>query len=86
MNDISIVALFCSDVRQEKGGTETIVGVLPDNVNLPSIPGPFAQICVYVRMHMRPSFRPAQIISRLMLPDGSELDRSDGNGSRGASA
>ena len=50
MNDISVVALFCSDVRQEKGGTETIVGIFPDNVNLLTIPGAFAQMYVYVRM------------------------------------
>jgi hypothetical protein len=77
MNDISIVALFCSDVRQEKGGTETIVGVFPDNVNIPSIPSGLTQMCVYVRMHVRPSFRPNQITTRLVLPDGTELDRSE---------
>lgn len=77
MNDISIVALFCSDVRQERGGTETIVGVFPDNVDVPSIPSGFTQLCVYVRMHVRPSFCPTKIITRLVLPDGSELDRSE---------
>lgn len=77
MNNANIVALFCSDVRQEKGGTETIVGVFPDTVNLPSIPGALPQLVVYVRMHMRPDFHPTQIITRLVLPDGSELDRSE---------
>ena len=76
-NNISVVALFCSDVRQEKGGTETIVGVFPDNVNVPTIPGAFAQMHIYVRMHVLPSFKPRQIITRIVLPDGSELDRSE---------
>ena len=77
MNNISVVALFCSDVRQEKGGTETIVGVFPDTVNVPTIPGAFAQMHIYVRMHMLPSFKPRQIITRIVQPDGSEFDRSE---------
>lgn len=76
MNDISMVAMFCADVRQEKGGTETIVGVFPDSVSLPNIPGAFSQMYVYVRMHMRPAFQPQSIITRLVLPDGNELDRT----------
>lgn len=76
MNDISVVALFCSDVRQEKGGTDTIVGVFPDNVNLPKIPGAFPQMQIYVRMHLRSDFRPEQIVTRIVLPDGSEVDRN----------
>jgi hypothetical protein len=77
MDDISVVAMFCSDVRQEKGGTETIVGIFPDNVRLPRIPGAFAQMYVYVRIHMRPNFRPLSIVTRVMAPDGSEIDRSE---------
>jgi len=77
MNDISVVALFCLDVRQEKGGTETIVGIFPDNVNIPSFPGGFVQMTIYVRMHLSTSYRPGQIITRILLPDGSELDRSE---------
>jgi hypothetical protein len=77
MHDISVVALFCSDVRQEKGGTETIVGIYPDNMNIPSFPGAFVQMTIYVRMHLSTTFRPVQIITRVVLPDGSELDRSE---------
>lgn len=77
MNDISIIAMFCSDVRSEKGGTETLVGVFPDNVTLPNIPGAFTQMSVYVRMHIRPTFHPKQIITRLFMPDGSELEHSE---------
>ena len=32
---------------------------------------------VYVRMHLRPTYRPTQIVTRLVLPDGSEIDRSE---------
>jgi hypothetical protein len=79
MNDISVIAIFCSDIRQEKGGTETIVGVFPDTVNLPTIPGAFSQMHIYVRMHVRPSYLVSAIITRIVLPDGSELEQSEMN-------
>jgi hypothetical protein len=77
MHEISAVALFCSDVRQERAGTETLVGVLPDNITLPKYPCAFPQMTVYVRMHLNTSYRPSQILTRLVMPDGSELDRSE---------
>ena len=67
MDDISVVALFCSDVREEKGNTVTIVGVLPDNLNVPKLPGALPKLCVYVRVHM---------YTRLVM-DGKELGRID---------
>jgi hypothetical protein len=77
MNNVSVVAIFCSDIRQEKGGTETIVGVFPDNVNLPRIPGAFAQMHVYVRLHILPTFYPKSITTRLVSPDGAELSHNE---------
>lgn len=76
MEDISIIALFCSDARREVGGTETLVGVLPDTIKLPRLPGAFAQICIYVRMHLQPNFRAKEIITRVEMPDGSVFDKS----------
>jgi hypothetical protein len=75
MHDISAIALFCFDAREEKGGTETLVGILPDNVNMPSFPGGFVQMTVYFRVHMNVTYRPMEIIARVILPDGSELNR-----------
>jgi hypothetical protein len=31
---INCVGIFCEDVREEMGGTHTIIGVMPDNINL----------------------------------------------------
>lgn len=75
MHDISAIALFCFDAREEKGGTETLVGILPDNVNIPSFPGSFVQMTVYFRVQMSVTYRPVEIIMRVVLPDGSELNR-----------
>ncbi len=77
MNDISIVALFCTDIREEKGGTRTIVGLFPDNVNVLQMPGALPQMCIYVRMHVRPDFEPRHIVTRVVMPDGTELDRNE---------
>ena len=76
MNDISAVALFCSDVREEKGNTVTIVGVLPDNLNVPKLPGALPKLCVYVRIHVGINFDPGALYSRLVM-DGKEIGRID---------
>jgi hypothetical protein len=31
---INCVGIFCEDIREETGGTHTIIGVMPDNINL----------------------------------------------------
>jgi hypothetical protein len=76
MNDISIVALFCDDIREEIGGTTTIVGVLPDNLSVSEIPGIFPKLCVYVRMHLRSDLKPGPIVTRVLTPDGQEVGNS----------
>jgi hypothetical protein len=76
MNDISAVALFCSDVREEKGNTVTLVGVLPDKLNVPKLPGGLPKLCVYVRIHVGVNFDPGALYSRLVM-DGKEIGRID---------
>jgi len=77
MNDISAVALFCEDIREEKIGTETIVGVFPDNVNIQKVPGIFPKICIYVRLHFRPDVEPGRILTRIIMPDDTEANRNE---------
>ena len=76
MNDISAVALFCSDVREEKGNTVTIVGVLPDNLNVQKLPGALPKLCVYVRIHVGVDVDPGTMYTRLVM-DGKEIGRID---------
>jgi len=52
MADFSAIAIFCDDIRAEKAGTDTIVGVLPDNINVPDMPGIFPRLAVYIRLHI----------------------------------
>lgn len=77
MNDVSVVGVFCDDIRQETAGTVTIVGVYPDNITVPLIPGVLPKLCGYVRMHLRPDFKPGRIVTRMLSPSGKELSASE---------
>lgn len=57
----SAVTMFCDDVRQEVGHTETIVGILPDNVNLPAFPIALPKIAIYTRIVVETDFIPEPI-------------------------
>jgi hypothetical protein len=47
------IGFFCEDVRQEVSGTETIVGVMPDNVAIQGQPGgSLPKLGMYVRIHI----------------------------------
>jgi len=68
---VSIIGLFCEDVRDEVGGTHTIVGVLPENIDFPAWPATFARLCLYVRFQIDPAADPGQISVHWLLPDGT---------------
>ena len=73
MQPWQVVGLFCEDVRQEKQGY-SLIGILPDNVNVPSIPGMFPKLGLYVRLNVDPAADVGPISLRLRLPDGTESD------------
>jgi len=64
------IGIFCEDIRQEKTG-QSLMGIWPDNVNVPEAPGVFPRIGVYVRVHVEPSANVGAISGRLRFPDGS---------------
>lgn len=74
--DFSTLALFCEDIREEKAGTETIVGIFPDNLSVPKVPGVFPKICVYLRIHVRPDFNPGSIVTYIKMSDGAVISES----------
>jgi hypothetical protein len=77
MNAASVVALFCDDIREEKFGTFTIVGVYPDNLQIKQMPGTFAKMSVYVRMHIPVDCKPGKIVTRIFMPDGVEVNSDE---------
>jgi hypothetical protein len=81
MQKLSVICLFCDDVREEKSGTETLVGVLPDNLSIDKIPSAIPKLGMYFRIHLDPKFDPGRLTTKLKMEDGSvielgEIDRS----------
>jgi hypothetical protein len=70
---MKIVGFFCEDIRQESAGTETIIGALPDNMNVPSVPGMFPKLAVYLRVQIDLNEVPDSIIATLKTPWGETI-------------
>jgi hypothetical protein len=68
---VCATALFCEDVREEKLGTVTVVGIFPDNVTVQSIPFNFPKLAIYARISFGVSDRaPTRIALRIVHGDG----------------
>jgi hypothetical protein len=69
----SSVCLFCEDIRHEQNGVDTLVGVLPDNINVPITPALLPKIGIYIRILFPLSKIPSKISSHLQTPWQKEL-------------
>lgn len=49
-SNFSAVTIFAEDLREERSGTETMIGILPDNVNVPQFPFAFPKMAMYTRI------------------------------------
>jgi hypothetical protein len=74
MNPYNVVGLFLEDIRNEEGGRNTLIGVFSDNTNVTSIPGAFAKLAIYVRVHIVPSYEVHNLSLKLRLTNGEELN------------
>lgn len=86
MQPLSIIALLCEDIRDEVGGSISIVGALPDNAALtplsekadvqPSaqLPRMLGKLSIYIRANFDPEDRIPTIKFRLITPDDKEVD------------
>jgi len=72
MQQLMAISVFCEDIREEKKGTDTLVGIYPDNVNVPKIPCAFPRLALYTRVHLNPSYNPGEMSLFLRMPDGYE--------------
>lgn len=52
MKDVNAFAIFCEDVRREAQGRNTIIGVMPDTVRVPSFPGEMRRLALYIRLRL----------------------------------
>jgi hypothetical protein len=79
---LQVVGLFCEDIREEKSGQFTLVGILPDNVNVPAPPDPqnkdskavIPRLGLYIRVHLGFKDDPGPMTLKLILPDLSEIE------------
>lgn len=69
---ISAIALFCDDIREERSGAVTLIGIMPDNVEVPVIPGALPRVGVYIRVHLDPNAEPKPIDLFLAFSDGNQ--------------
>jgi hypothetical protein len=68
----NIFVLFCEDIREEKSGQHSLVGILPDNLSVPHLPGVIPKLGVYARCHVDPEADVGSISLKLRFPDGEE--------------
>lgn len=83
MLQTSAIAIFCEDIREEQNSIVTLVGVMPDNVNV-ARPGEsqdneaasrhLSKLCIYVRVNFDPGAQYRSGSLRLILPDETVLD------------
>ncbi len=78
---LNVVGVFCEDIREEKSGQVSLVGILPDNVNIsqpppdrPNSRATIPKLGVYVRIHIGVDYDPGAMSLKLRLPDGREID------------
>lgn len=85
---MNAIGFFCEDIREERSGQLTLVGLLPDNMMVPPPPGDLLErnpnarpiiprIALYVRIHVgtNESLQPMKL--KLIFPDDSEIELGD---------
>jgi hypothetical protein len=52
MKGINATALFCEDIRREAASRDTLIGIMPATIYLPSFPGDLRRLSVYVQIRL----------------------------------
>lgn len=70
----TVMGLFCDDIRPEIAGTDTIVGVMPDNITVPhKLPIGIPKFSIYLRINIDAEQDPGPISMKVVLPSGTEI-------------
>ena len=79
---LSVMALFCEDIREEKDGIVSLIGIIPDTINLmhatagAAVPSGdtaarvLSKLCIYTRINFEPEYDLREPELRLALPNG----------------
>jgi hypothetical protein len=70
---LQAIALFCEDIRAEQSGQDTLIGVLPDNMQIGQTPGFIPKLGIYVRILLATDSSAQNIILKMALPDNQEM-------------
>ena len=73
MQPVSVIGIFCEDIRDEKSGQVTVIGMMPDNLGVSRFPCIIPKIGVLVRIHLDINFEPIPITCSIFFPDGAEM-------------
>jgi hypothetical protein len=81
---MQVIGLFCEDIREEKSGQISLVGIMPDNANIPAPPTPteenkvfqgvLPKLALYVRIHLALEDDPGPMLISLVLPNGDAIE------------
>jgi hypothetical protein len=70
---LQVVGFFCEDIREEKSGQDTIIGILPDNLQVGPTPGMIPKLGLYVRFVLDRDSPIKNISMRITAPGGQEM-------------
>jgi hypothetical protein len=73
MLPFTATAFFCEDIRHEQGDTNSLVGIMPDNISgAPEYPALLPKLGIYVRINFDPNDDPGSIEMVLVRANGEE--------------
>lgn len=71
---VNMLGVFCEDIREEKQGTDSLIGIMPDNITIPGVPGIIPKIGVYLRCHISTDNKDIKLVSaKLVAVEGKEF-------------
>lgn len=73
MRPFTIIGLFCEDIREEKSGQDTLIGVLPDNLNIPNVPAIMPKLGIYIRVQLERNANPQTLKIKLRVPGAADM-------------
>jgi hypothetical protein len=71
---VSVVGLFCEDIREEKFGSDILIGIMPDNLVVPAVPSALPKLGFYVRANIPVNTAIKSISVKVKLIDGNEME------------
>jgi hypothetical protein len=73
MSEVRAMGIFCEDFREEMLGLHSLIGVLPDNVNVAAVPALMPKLTLYVRIAISHECAVNEMAVVLMSPSGENL-------------